>query len=69
MTGLGDTTCTDDELDMLALCPSTGGVPDYTACVCNAPDATAPTVTTDVSSYWPWLLAGAALLYFGLGKR
>lgn len=74
MTGLGDTYCSDDELDALALCPSAGGVPDYVGCVCNggtavaAATTTASTLTADLSAYWPWLLAAGTAVYFMSGK-
>ena len=32
--GLADTACTNDQLDMLALCPA-GYIADYAYCTCN----------------------------------
>lgn len=71
MIGLGDTTCTDDELDVLALCPSQGGTPDYVNCICSDSAVAAPVITTSsLSSYLPWILAaGVAYLFLGKGKQ
>jgi len=45
MLGLGDTYCTDDQLDALATCPA-GYVPDYVSTCSCLPG---PNVTTDAA--------------------
>ncbi len=71
MIGLGDTTCTDDELDVLALCPGTGGVPDYVNCFCSGGTAAvvAPAVPAiDFTTYLAWVAGGLAL-WLLMGKK
>jgi hypothetical protein len=65
LTGLGDTYCTDDQLDTLATCPA-GYVPDYTSTCSCLPGPTVSSTTAAVTSVVSTLPNLAALLVAGL---